>query len=89
MSSLVPNNYALPLGLELQVLMPVVNAPFRVYWAYNPNRFEGTLQAPIVADKSYFPNTATYNNAISSIGAVLPYSVERSAMFRFTVGRTF
>ncbi len=76
-------------GVELQVLMPVVNAPFRVYWAYNPTRFEGTLTAPIVADKSYFPNTATYNNAISSIGAVLPYSVERSAMFRFTVGRTF
>ena len=76
-------------GLELQVLMPVVNAPFRVYWAYNPTRFEGTLTAPIVADKSYFPNTATYNNAISSIGAVLPYSAERSSMFRFTVGRTF
>ncbi len=76
-------------GLELQVLMPVVNAPFRVYWAYNPTRFEGTLTAPIVADKSYFPNTTTYNNAISSIGAVLPYSAERSAMFRFTVGRTF
>jgi len=76
-------------GVELQVLMPVVNAPFRVYWAYNPTRFEGTLLAPIVADRSYFPNAATYNNAISSIGAVLPYSVERSAMFRFTVGRTF
>ena len=76
-------------GLELQVLMPVVNAPFRVYWAYNPTRFEGTLAAPIVADKSYFPNTVTYNNAITSIGAVLPYSAERSAMFRFTVGRTF
>jgi outer membrane protein insertion porin family len=76
-------------GLELQVLMPVVNAPFRVYWAYNPTRFEGTLAAPIVADKSYFPNQATYSNAISAIGAVLPYSAERSAMFRFTVGRTF
>jgi outer membrane protein insertion porin family len=76
-------------GLELQVLMPVVNAPFRVYWAYNPTRFEGTLTAPVVADKSYFPNVTTYNNAISSIGAVLPYSAERSAMFRFTVGRTF
>jgi outer membrane protein insertion porin family len=76
-------------GVELQVLMPVVNAPFRVYWAYNPTRFEGTLTAPIVADRSYFPNSTTYNNAISSIGAVLPYSVERSAMFRFTVGRTF
>ena len=72
--------------LELQVLMPVVNAPFRVYWAYNPTRFEGTLAAPIVADRSYFPNTATYTNAISSIGAVLPYSAERSAMFRFTRG---
>ena len=59
-------------GLELQVLMPVVNAPFRVFWAYNPTRFEGTLAAPIVADRSYFPNTATYTNAISSIGAVLP-----------------
>ena len=23
-------------GLELQVMMPVINAPFRVYWAYNP-----------------------------------------------------
>ena len=76
-------------GLELQVLMPVVNAPFRVYWAYNPTRFEGTLAAPVVADKSYFPNTATYNNALASIGSVLPYSAERSAMFRFTVGRTF
>jgi outer membrane protein insertion porin family len=76
-------------GVELQVLMPVVNAPFRVYWAYNPTRFVGTLAAPVVADKSYFPNTATYSNAISSIGAVLPYSVERSSMFRFTVGRTF
>ncbi|HEX5229596.1 MAG TPA: outer membrane protein assembly factor BamA [Bryobacteraceae bacterium] len=76
-------------GLELQVLMPVVNAPFRVYWAYNPTRFESNLLAPIVADRSYFPNTATYKNAINSIGAVLPYSAERSSMFRFTVGRTF
>jgi outer membrane protein insertion porin family len=76
-------------GAEIQVLMPVVNAPFRVYWAYNPNRFEGTLTAPIVANKSYYPNSTTYNNAINSIGAILPYSVERSAMFRFTVGRTF
>src|SRR5207302_3196817 len=25
-------------GLELQVFLPVVNAPFRIYWAYNPVR---------------------------------------------------
>ena len=76
-------------GAEIQVLMPVVNAPFRIYWAYNPTRFESNLLAPIVADRSYFPNQATYSNAISAIGAVLPYSAERSSMFRFTVGRTF
>jgi outer membrane protein insertion porin family len=76
-------------GLELQVLMPVVNAPFRVYWAYNPSFFTGNLVAPVVADKSFFPNDATYKNALNSIGAVLPYSVERHSMFRFTVGRTF
>jgi outer membrane protein insertion porin family len=76
-------------GLELQVLMPVVNAPFRLYWAYNPSIFQSNLLAPVVADKSYFPNNATYQNAISSLGAVLPYSIERRSMFRFTVGRTF
>jgi outer membrane protein insertion porin family len=76
-------------GLELQVLMPVVNAPFRVYWAFNPSFFEGNLVAPVVATRDLFPNTATYNNALRSLGAVLPYSVERSHMFRFTVGRTF
>jgi outer membrane protein insertion porin family len=38
-------------GLELQVLLPVVNAPFRIYYAYNPLRVEKFLQPPIVADR--------------------------------------
>ena len=38
-------------GLELQVMMPVVNAPFRFYWAYNPHRVREVLQPPIVADR--------------------------------------
>ncbi len=75
-------------GLELQVLMPVVNAPFRVYWAYNPSLFRGYLQPPIVTDKSYFPNDATYKNAVATIGQGYPFFEQRS-MFRFTVGRTF
>ncbi len=45
--------------------MPVVNAPFRLYWAYNPSIFRGYLQPPIAADRSYFPNNATYQNAIA------------------------
>ena len=75
-------------GIELQVIMPVVNAPFRIYWAYNPNIVRTNIQPPIVADRSYFPNDFTYNQAISTFGQVTPY-VERRSVFRFTIGRTF
>jgi outer membrane protein insertion porin family len=75
-------------GVELQVLMPVVNAPFRIYWAYNPLRVALNLQPPIVADRSYFPNAASYANAIATIGAIEPF-FEKASLFRFSVGRTF
>ncbi|HEY7337031.1 MAG TPA: outer membrane protein assembly factor BamA [Bryobacteraceae bacterium] len=75
-------------GIEFQVLMPVVNAPFRVYWAYNPNVVREYLQPPIAADRSYFPNSATYDNALAVFGQQQPF-FERHSMFRFTVGRTF
>ncbi len=48
--------------------MPVVNAPFRVYWAYNPWTCEENLQPPMVADRSYFPNAATFVNAVAQVG---------------------
>ncbi len=75
-------------GLELQVLMPVVNAPFRLYWAYNPSIVSTVLQAPVVADRSFFPNNASYQNAIQYIGQPQPYH-ERHDIFRFSIGRTF
>jgi outer membrane protein insertion porin family len=75
-------------GLELQVLMPVVNAPFRLYWAYNPNIVQTVLQPPIVADRSYFPNSATFLNAVSLFGRPSPF-FERRSTFRFSIGRTF
>jgi outer membrane protein insertion porin family len=75
-------------GLELQVLMPVVNAPFRIYWAYNPWILQENLQTPIVADRSFFPNQASFVNALSQVGQVLQYQ-ERRSLFRFSVGRTF
>jgi len=75
-------------GLELQVLMPVVNAPFRVYFAYNPTRVNTNIQPPLAVDRSMFPNDATYNEAIATYGTAIPYS-ERSTTFRFTIGRTF
>ncbi|MGI8961625.1 MAG: outer membrane protein assembly factor BamA [Bryobacteraceae bacterium] len=75
-------------GLELQVLMPVVNAPFRLYWAYNLSYVNTNLQPPVVVDRSFFPNNATYQNAIRQLGPVYPFD-ERRSLFRFSVGRTF
>jgi outer membrane protein insertion porin family len=75
-------------GLELQVLMPVLNQPFRIYWAYNPTRVQQFLQPPIVADRSYFPNQASFINSILTFGQPTPLFEKRS-QFRFTIGRTF
>jgi outer membrane protein insertion porin family len=75
-------------GLELQVLLPVVQAPFRVYWAYNPLLVREYLQPPIVADRSVFPNETTFASFVQSYGNAYPF-LEQHDMFRFTIGRTF
>ncbi len=75
-------------GLELQIMMPVVNAPFRLYWAYNPNIYRDMLIPPIVADRSLFPNNASFINAVQTIGQPAPFWEKRST-FRFTISRTF
>jgi outer membrane protein insertion porin family len=75
-------------GIELDVIMPVVNAPFRVYWAYNPNIVQTMLAAPLAVDRSSFPNAATYNLAIPALQQAFPFN-ERQSTFRFTIGRTF
>ena len=77
-------------GLEIQVLLPVVNAPFRVYFAWNPSRVVENLIPPVVADRASFPNNATFLNALqnSGLGQIYPFD-ERRTLFRFTVGRTF
>ena len=75
-------------GIELQVMLPVVNAPFRIYWAYNPMTLQQYIQPPIVADRSMFPNNATFLNSIISYGQGFPF-FEKKSTFRFTIGRTF
>ena len=75
-------------GLELQVLMPVVNAPFRVYWAYNPLRVNTNLLPPQVAGPTYFPNQATYQNYLNTYPAIIPFS-DKPSLFKFSIGRTF
>jgi outer membrane protein insertion porin family len=79
-------------GLELQVIMPVVNAPFRVYYAYNPLRIDETITSPSPITRGMFPAGAagdyTYAQAISIYqpGYLLR---EPRKTFRFTVATTF
>lgn len=77
-------------GLELQVLMPVVNAPFRLYWAYNLSYLHENIQIPISNGLSpaNFASAAGISGNLSTIAPIIPYD-EQHSMFRFSVGRTF
>lgn len=75
-------------GLEIDVVLPVVQAPFRVYYSYNPSVVREYLQPPVVMPLDSFPNTQTLNSAIQSYGTAYPL-FERRGTFRFTIGRTF
>ena len=75
-------------GLELLVILPVVNAPFRIYWAYNPLRLQTNISPAPLVDRALFPNNATFENAVNAFGTPRPYAEPKST-FRFTVGRTF
>jgi outer membrane protein insertion porin family len=59
-----------------------------VYWAYNPTILQEFIVPPIVADRSYFPNEASFVNSLVQSGQAVPYFEQRRT-FRFTVSRTF
>lgn len=79
-------------GLELQVLLPIVNAPFRIYYAYNPLLLDtiASTKSPITRD--LFPagpaGDFTFQQALITYGS--PYQLrEPRKTFRFTVSTTF
>ena len=76
-------------GLELQVLLPVVHAPFRLYYAYNWLRLSNVKVSPPqeLPPSSLFPNQATYNDVYQYFAPV-PLR-ERKAMLGFTVATQF
>jgi outer membrane protein insertion porin family len=79
-------------GVELQVMMPVINQPFRVYWAYNPLRLDTTTGSPIPISRNLFPpggaGDFTYQQAISQFAPSFVLKEPRKT-FRFTVSTTF
>jgi outer membrane protein insertion porin family len=79
-------------GLELQVFLPVVNAPFRVYWAYNPLRLDTMVNAPVPITRSMFPagGAGDYTYQLARNAFSPPYQLrEPRKTFRFTVATTF
>jgi outer membrane protein insertion porin family len=75
-------------GAELSVIMPVVNAPFRLYWAYNPLRLRTNISPAPLLEPALFPNAATYRNAVDLFGTPRVYN-EAPNTFKFTIGTTF
>ncbi len=79
-------------GLELQMFLPVVNAPFRIYWAYNPVRLDSPANPPIPITRGMFPAGAagdyTFNLAKQTFAPSFLLREPRKT-FRFTVATTF
>jgi outer membrane protein insertion porin family len=79
-------------GIELQMFLPVVNAPFRIYWAYNPLRLDQQVSPPIPIQRSMFPAGAagdyTYRLAVNTYSPQFELREPRKT-FRFTVATTF
>ena len=83
-------------GAELQVILPIVNAPFRIYYAYNPLRLDKSLPQQLAVDsatfRSYFPagdaGNYSYNQAVQFYGANYVLREPRKTL-RLTVSTTF
>jgi len=91
-------------GIEFGVNLPIVQAPFRIYYAYNLNRLHSQIAAPLP-----FVNQSTLNNWRNTLDASTPNLWENQIVpqlnflnnpgrlnyfepkttFRFTVGKTF
>jgi outer membrane protein insertion porin family len=91
-------------GIEFGVNLPIVQAPFRIYYAYNLNRFHSQIAAP-----NPFVNQTTLTNWQATLDKVSPNLWENQIVpqlgflsnpgrlnyfepkttFRFTVGKTF
>ncbi|MGA2352185.1 MAG: outer membrane protein assembly factor BamA [Terracidiphilus sp.] len=91
-------------GAELSVIMPVINAPFRFYYAYNPLRLNETPNCDLglgnnkssctaeLITRSMFPTGGagdyTFNEVMAGYGSRNQFREPRKT-FRFTISTTF
>ena len=68
-------------GAELQVILPIINAPFRLYYAYNPLRlFKDLPQQLALPNTCAAGQTACFKNLFPVSGAGL-YSYQQALQF--------
>jgi len=79
-------------GAELQVIMPIINAPFRIYYAFNPLRLERQDDGTNLITREMFPpggaGDYSYAEAIQAYGSRYQLREPRKT-FRLTVSTTF
>jgi len=76
-------------GLDLQIIMPVINAPFHLYYGYNWLRENNVTIVPpqVVPPQTMFPNLYTY---VAAQALFKPFRLrEDKGRLGFTVARTF
>ena len=87
-------------GVEFVVQLPIVQAPFRLYWAVNPTLYSHQVTAPAGtfylsdAVKNSLPPNVYQQQIVPTLDQLLknPQIIdfhERRSTFRFTVSRTF
>ena len=87
-------------GVEFVVQLPIVQAPFRVYWAINPALYAQQVTAPAGtfylsdAVKNSLPPNVYQQQIVPTLDQLLKdpqiiYFHERRSTFRFSVSRTF
>ena len=79
-------------GAELSVLLPIVRAPFRIYYAYNPLRLLQEVRGENLITRDMFPaggaGDYSYAQALQLYGPLYQLREPRKT-FRLSVGTTF
>jgi outer membrane protein insertion porin family len=79
-------------GGEVSAMLPIVNAPFRLYYAYNALRLFQDVQGESLITRSMFPaggaGDFTYQEAITAYDSLLHFR-EPKKTFRLSVSTTF
>jgi len=72
--------------------LPIVQAPFRIYYAYNPLILDSSVVSPNLITRGMFPpggaGDFTFQQALATFAPTITLKEPRKT-FRFTISTTF